>query len=83
MIFWTKASQKLPRIDTEDQWNKEQEVSNRLLVAFVSSTGTKSITFGTYYHKTGNWSLEGYLGKFEIIAWSYADFPSDNFMKIE
>lgn len=78
MILWNKVTDSLPPIDQKDSWNKEHGVSERVLVAFIStSTNSKLIAFATYYHKSGHWVYEGYRGDaYVAIAWSEAQLPA-------
>lgn len=76
MIKWTSPDKKKPPVDQDDAWNKENRVSPRLLVAFISQhTKTEHISFGNYFHKTDHWSVEGYTGGKTVVAWSVVNFP--------
>jgi hypothetical protein len=75
MIKWNNPDQ-LPPIDTEDKWNQEQGASPRLLV-HILTTGTQSkhTLFGTYYHKSKHWVIEGFRGDFKVVGWSELNDP--------
>lgn len=76
MIQWNKPDQ-APPIDKEDKWNEENKVSPRLLVHIISKmTSSKHTSFGTYFHKSGNWSLDGFRGDFTVLGWTEINEPS-------
>jgi hypothetical protein len=81
MIHWKKAPKYVPQIDTEDAFNKENGISKRVVVGFVStSTKSKHYSFGRYYHQTKHWVFEGYTGgDYKAICW--AGWTEPNVMK--
>lgn len=77
MIHWINIKTSKPPVD-EDKFNIENKISKRVLVHFLSlHTKRKYTLFGHYFSNNDHWSIEGYLGQFEIIAWSEVNDPGE------
>lgn len=55
---WVKESKK-PPIDTSDKWSEEHGESIRVV---LKTSDEDILRFGKYYHKSGDWTIEGRLG---------------------
>lgn len=72
VINWIFAEGNPPEIDQDDIWNKEDEVSKTVLS--ISEYGVK---FAKFYHRSGNWSIEGIISSKKQMPkyWAYVVLP--------
>lgn len=66
---WRDAKTSQPVINQFDKWDKDNEISVRVLVKIKDY----QITFGRYYFKFRRWSGEGIFGfnQDDVLKWSY------------
>lgn len=77
---WHFDASDVPPVNMLDERDSESKVSSRVLT--VSEYGVK---FGTYYHRSGNWSIDGIITgkKITVLCWAYIPLPTDDFMSLE
>jgi alpha-L-fucosidase len=76
MVIWTKASDAVPTVDQDDDFNCANNRSKRVLVKY-SSTDTKvsGMSFGVYQSEHKFWTVEGFRGSVEVQYWSHLNEP--------
>ena len=72
VINWVFAEGNPPEIDQDDKWNKEDRISKEVLT--ISDYGLK---WGRFYHRSGNWSIDGILSGKKLMPkyWAYVVSP--------
>jgi len=72
VMHWVLAENNPPEIDQDDKWNKEGKISKEVLT--ISEYG---IRWGRFYHRSGNWTLDGILSgkKLQPQYWAYVVLP--------
>lgn len=72
VMHWVFAENNPPEIDETDKWNKEDRISKDVLT--ISEYGLK---WGRFYHRSGNWSIDGILTGKKIMPqyWAYVVLP--------
>jgi len=73
-MSWRKSDEMKPQIDQEDKWNKDNEISTRVAVWLEDC---EYASFGRFYYKSGNWSVEGHMGfdQSKVKWWMYITNP--------
>lgn len=72
---WLSTKTHKPHLDNKDEWCKEHKESVRVLVWIDTFDYA---FFGTYYHKSGNWGIEGTSGihSDRIVYFAYINAPT-------
>lgn len=72
---WVSTKEKLPNIDTSEQWNTDHKITKEVLCL----TKEYGYRFGRYFHLAGFWTVNGVTSSngVEVEYWAELSSPLD------
>jgi hypothetical protein len=79
-INWISAEINKPCVNIDNEFDRSNNYSCRVLTHITHSDGETRISFGRYIHNGEFWSIEGQTGgKYTVDAFAYLNAPPPPF----